>query len=308
MAIWNAPIEQEDYVMNACKAAVDMVEGSKALSQELLEKFGRTVSFGIGVHCGSAVVGNIGAEMRMDFTAIGDTVNTSARLEANAPAGKIYISRDVVERLGGRIRTTSLGDGISLKGKSQKLEIFLLDWHSRRGVRHRGEDSMKKLLSILLAASLVLALSAPVLASYETEPGTAAASGLGRRGRGAVCGRQLQPAPCGASRREKQSWPRGGPDVKDLSGRPVGGYKDGNALEAVFEEPWGLAPYRDGLLITDRQATVPGTLSGPGRGPGLHGDKRTGYADGHNPVERTAAPISRTPAAGNSTGWTPTGK
>lgn len=127
MAIWNAPIEQEDYVMNACKAAVDMVEGSKALSQELLEKFGRTVSFGIGVHCGSAVVGNIGAEMRMDFTAIGDTVNTSARLEANAPAGKIYISRDVVERLGGRIRTTSLGDGISLKGKSQKLEIFLLD-------------------------------------------------------------------------------------------------------------------------------------------------------------------------------------
>ena len=127
MAIWNAPIEQEDYVMNACKAAVDMVEGSKALSQELLEKFGRTVSFGIGVHCGSAVVGNIGAEMRMDFTAIGDTVNTSARLEANAPAGKIYISREVVDRLGDRIKTTSLGDGITLKGKSQKFEIFLLD-------------------------------------------------------------------------------------------------------------------------------------------------------------------------------------
>lgn len=127
MAIWNAPIEQEDYVMNACKAAVDMVEGSKALSQELLDKFGRTVSFGIGVHCGSAVVGNIGAEMRMDFTAIGDTVNTSARLEANAPAGKIYISREVVDRLGERIRTTSLGDGITLKGKAQKFEIFLLD-------------------------------------------------------------------------------------------------------------------------------------------------------------------------------------
>lgn len=127
MAIWNAPIQQEDYVMNACRAALDMVEGSKALSRELLEKFGRTVSFGIGVHCGSAVVGNIGAEMRMDFTAIGDTVNTSARLEANAPAGKIYVSRDVVDRLGSRIQTTSLGDGISLKGKSQKLEIFLLE-------------------------------------------------------------------------------------------------------------------------------------------------------------------------------------
>ena len=126
MAIWNAPIPQDDYVMNACKAALDMVEGSKALSQELLEKFGRTVSFGIGVHCGSAVVGNIGAEMRMDFTAIGDTVNTSSRLESNAPAGKIYISPEVVRRLGSRIRTTSLG-GISLKGKAQKMEVFLLE-------------------------------------------------------------------------------------------------------------------------------------------------------------------------------------
>ena len=127
MALWNAPIAQDDYVMKACRAALDMVEGSKALSQELMDKFGRTVSFGIGVHCGSAVVGNIGAEMRMDFTAIGDTVNTSARLEANAPAGKIYISREVAQRLGDRIVATSLGDGITLKGKSQKLEIFTLD-------------------------------------------------------------------------------------------------------------------------------------------------------------------------------------
>ena len=127
MAIWNAPIAQEDYVMKACQAALDMVEGSRALSRQLMDQFGRTVSFGVGVHCGSAVVGNIGAEMRMDFTAIGDTVNTAARLEANAPAGKIYISRDVADRLGDRIVTTSLGDGIALKGKAKKLEILLLE-------------------------------------------------------------------------------------------------------------------------------------------------------------------------------------
>ena len=113
--------------MKACQAALDMVEGSRALSRQLMDQFGRTVSFGVGVHCGSAVVGNIGAEMRMDFTAIGDTVNTAARLEANAPAGKIYISRDVADRLGDRIVTTSLGDGIALKGKAKKLEILLLE-------------------------------------------------------------------------------------------------------------------------------------------------------------------------------------
>ncbi len=127
MAIWNAPLKQEDYIMNACKAALDMVEGSKELEKELRETYGRTVSFGVGVHCGKAVVGNIGAQMRMDFTAIGDTVNTAARLEANAPGGCIYISRAVADALEGRIETTSLGSTIKLKGKADGFEILTLD-------------------------------------------------------------------------------------------------------------------------------------------------------------------------------------
>ena len=127
MAIWNAPLKQDDYVMNACKAALDMVKGSEELAKELQEKYGRTVAFGVGVHCGKAVVGNIGAQMRMDFTAIGDTVNTAARLEANAPGGCIYISRAVVDALGDRICATSLGTSIKLKGKADGFEIFTLD-------------------------------------------------------------------------------------------------------------------------------------------------------------------------------------
>ena len=126
MAIWNAPLPQKDYVLLACQAALDMVEGSRALGEELLARWGRTVSFGVGVHCGPAVVGNIGAPMRMDFTAIGDTVNTAARLEANAPAGCVYISRAVADALQGRVRATSLGDGIRLKGKAEGFEILTL--------------------------------------------------------------------------------------------------------------------------------------------------------------------------------------
>ena len=127
MAFWNAPLPQEDAVYLACRAAMDMVEGSKALGKELMERFGRSVDFGIGVNWGPAVVGNIGAPKRMDYTAIGDTVNTAARLEANAPGSTIYISRAVADALGDRARTTSLGGTIKLKGKADGFEILTLD-------------------------------------------------------------------------------------------------------------------------------------------------------------------------------------
>lgn len=127
MAFFNAPLPQEDYIFKAVKTAWDMVEGSRELGEELERQFGRTVSFGIGVHCGEAVVGNIGAKMRMDYTAIGDTVNTAARLEANAPGGQILISRAVADALEGRIEVTSLGDSIKLKGKAAGFEVLRLE-------------------------------------------------------------------------------------------------------------------------------------------------------------------------------------
>ncbi|MBR4278434.1 MAG: adenylate/guanylate cyclase domain-containing protein, partial [Lachnospiraceae bacterium] len=127
MAFWNAPVAQEDPVYLACRAAMDMVEESKALGEELQERFGRSVSFGVGVNWGPAVVGNIGAPLRMDYTAIGDTVNTAARLEANAPGGKVYISRAVADELGDRITCTSLGDSIKLKGKAEGFEVLELN-------------------------------------------------------------------------------------------------------------------------------------------------------------------------------------
>ncbi len=126
MAIWNAPVPQEDPVYNACHAALDMMAGSKSLNEELQSRFCRTVSFGVGINWGPAVVGNIGAPKRMDYTAIGDTVNTAARLESNAPANTIYISRSVADELGARAEVESLGSSIRLKGKSADFEILRL--------------------------------------------------------------------------------------------------------------------------------------------------------------------------------------
>jgi len=124
MAFWGAPLPQEDAVYNAVKTAVDIIEGAARVSDELKAEIGEELRVGVGVNYGPAIVGNMGAEKHMDYTAIGDTVNTAARLEANAPGGCIYVSRAVVDALGDRIVAESLGDTVKLKGKAEGFEVL----------------------------------------------------------------------------------------------------------------------------------------------------------------------------------------
>ena len=123
MAVFNMPFDTEDYVYKAVLAAWDIVQGGKQMEERLMEKFGKSVSFGVGINCGTAVVGNIGCEFRMDYTAIGDTVNTAARLESNAPRGTIYISAAVYEQVKERVTVEEVGT-IPLKGKSNEVFVY----------------------------------------------------------------------------------------------------------------------------------------------------------------------------------------
>ena len=123
MAVFNAPFDVEDYEYKALLTAWDIVQGGNRIEKEYAQKYGKQVGFGVGINCGPAVVGNIGCEFRMDYTAIGDTVNTAARLEANAPKGIIYISENVYERLKERITVDAVGE-IPLKGKSKGVFVY----------------------------------------------------------------------------------------------------------------------------------------------------------------------------------------
>lgn len=126
MAVFNAPFDLDDYIYRAVCTARDIAAGSEELKEKLLARYGKTVSFGIGVNCGNAVVGNIGCDFRMDYTAIGDTVNTAARLESNAKRGQILISQDVYEAVKDRVEVTEVGV-IPLKGKSNDVFVYQLD-------------------------------------------------------------------------------------------------------------------------------------------------------------------------------------
>lgn len=123
MAIFNAPVDLPDYEMKAVRTAIDIVQGAAKVNVKIKEKIGRKVSFGVGVNCGKAVVGNTGCETRMDYTAIGDTVNTAARLEGKALGGQVVISQMMKDRLGDRLITEPLGK-MSLKGKAEPLPVY----------------------------------------------------------------------------------------------------------------------------------------------------------------------------------------
>ncbi len=125
MAVFNAPFDLDDYIFRAVKTAWDIVQGSNEIESKYMEKYGKSVSFGVGVNCGNAVVGNIGCDFRMDYTAIGDTVNTAARLEANAKRGQVLISESVYEQVKDRIEVEPIGE-IPLKGKSKGVFVYSL--------------------------------------------------------------------------------------------------------------------------------------------------------------------------------------
>jgi len=126
MAIWGAPYEMQGHThtMAAVNAAKDMRAESVELERLILEKYGRSVRFGIGINSGDAIIGNIGASFRMDYTAIGDTVNTAARLESNAKPGQILLSRAAADNLTGEdVALNSLG-GLKFKGKAEEVQIY----------------------------------------------------------------------------------------------------------------------------------------------------------------------------------------
>lgn len=123
MAVYNAPLDVEDYLVKAVQTGIDIVRFVEELNDGLEKDFGRRIACGVGVHCGRAVVGNIGCSFRMDYTAIGDTVNVSERLESLAKPGQVLISRQLYEQVKDRFLAEYIGE-LSLKGRRDKVEAF----------------------------------------------------------------------------------------------------------------------------------------------------------------------------------------
>lgn len=121
MAWFNAPIPQPDHTLRAVKAALDMRTTIEALHKELPKE--ARLSFGVGIHTGDAVLGLVGTEQRIEYTAIGDSVNTAKRIQENSKPNQILISEDAHNLVKGKIKVKEV-DAVIAKGKSKPVKVF----------------------------------------------------------------------------------------------------------------------------------------------------------------------------------------
>jgi len=124
VAFWNAPRDQPDHALLAVRCAYDLINRASELQHTLLEKGLPPIRWGIGVNTGAAVVGNMGSQSRLQYTALGDTVNTAARFCANAPAFHLLIGQPTYDAVKDYV-AVDLVPGVQLKGKSaQTFRIY----------------------------------------------------------------------------------------------------------------------------------------------------------------------------------------
>jgi PAS domain S-box-containing protein len=121
MAWYNAPIPQPDHTLRAVKTALLIRESVENLYKELPAD--SHLSFGVGIHYGDAVLGLIGTEKRLEYTAISDAVNTAKRLQENSAKNQILISKEAYERVKDDVNVLPHAD-MTVKGKSQVMQVF----------------------------------------------------------------------------------------------------------------------------------------------------------------------------------------
>jgi len=126
MALWGAPVACPDHASRAVRAAEDMLQFLEPAAEVWRERHGVEIRLAIGINTGSAIVGNIGSDKRMEYTAIGDTVNVAARLEAIARPNQILIAEGTAERVEGEFPLRRLG-AQSLAGRATETIVFELD-------------------------------------------------------------------------------------------------------------------------------------------------------------------------------------
>jgi class 3 adenylate cyclase len=122
MALFGAPIAHEDHAVRACYAALAMQEAIRRYSEEVRRTHGVELHIRVGLHSGEVVVRSIGNDLRMDYSAVGQTTHLAARMEQLATPGSIRLTAATLRLVDGLVRVNALGP-IPVKGMTEPVEV-----------------------------------------------------------------------------------------------------------------------------------------------------------------------------------------
>jgi class 3 adenylate cyclase/tetratricopeptide (TPR) repeat protein len=125
MAIFGAPVAHEDHAQGACYSALSIQKAMVKYNEKVKKNFGVDFRMRIGMNSGQVVVGSIGDDLRMDYTAVGDTTNLASRLESMASPDSILVSQDTFRLVRDFFEFETLGP-VEVKGKEEPQEAFKL--------------------------------------------------------------------------------------------------------------------------------------------------------------------------------------
>ena len=125
MALFGAPLAHEDHAVRACYAALRMQAAIRVYTEDLRRSQGLEVQIRVGLNSGEVVVRSIGSDLRMDYSAVGQTTHLAARMEQLAPAGTIRLTAETLRLADGFVTVKALGV-VPVKGVAGPVEVFEL--------------------------------------------------------------------------------------------------------------------------------------------------------------------------------------
>jgi class 3 adenylate cyclase/predicted ATPase len=123
MALFGAPLAHEDHAVRACYAALRMQESVKRYSEGVRRTEGIPIQIRVGLNSGEVVVRSIGSDLKMDYTAVGQTTHLAARMEQMATPGSILVAPETLRLAEGFVQVKPLGP-INVKGLSEPVEVY----------------------------------------------------------------------------------------------------------------------------------------------------------------------------------------
>ena len=155
MALFGAPVALEDHALRAVMAALMIQETINAYNEQLKSERDVEIRLRLGLNTGLVVVGRIGDDLRMDYTAVGDTTNVAARLQSLAEPGTILIGEATQRLVEGYIHNAAQGP-VQVKGRTEAVQVYEVTGRRRR--RIRLEVSIERGLTPLVGRERELSL------------------------------------------------------------------------------------------------------------------------------------------------------